>query len=284
MKPYTDDRWEFVGNTLITATAVRLTSDHQSQAGAIWSKIPCNLHNWEMHIHFKVHGSGSELYGDGFAIWYTRDRMTLGPVFGSIDKFVGLAIFFDTYANQNGPHNHGHPYVSAMVNNGSLSYDHDRDGTHTELDGCDAAFRKARHETFAAIRYQDYKLTVSLDLEGNNQWKSCFSVDGIRLPTGFYFGASAATGDLSDNHDIITIKVYDLDEGKTPDDDLREVVPSASVFAAPRDHVDDPKLSRLTGWKYVGVVLLVVLGLCVCSMVAYIIYTKNQEQSRKRFY
>jgi len=28
-----------------------------------------------------------------------------GPVFGNKDYFVGLAIFLDTYANQNGPHN-----------------------------------------------------------------------------------------------------------------------------------------------------------------------------------
>ena len=27
-----------------------------------------------------------------------------------------------------------------MVNNGSLHYDHDKDGTHTELAGCEANF------------------------------------------------------------------------------------------------------------------------------------------------
>jgi mannose-binding lectin 2 len=26
-----------------------------------------------MHVHFKVHGIGKELFGDGFAIWYVRD-------------------------------------------------------------------------------------------------------------------------------------------------------------------------------------------------------------------
>ena len=57
---------------------------------------------------------------------------------------------------------HGHPYVSAMVNNGSYSYDHDRDGTHTELAGCESQFRKAKHETYIAIRYERDKLTVSV--------------------------------------------------------------------------------------------------------------------------
>ncbi len=39
------------------------------------------------------------------AIWFTKDRMTPGPVFGSKDYFVGLAIILDTYSNHNGPHN-----------------------------------------------------------------------------------------------------------------------------------------------------------------------------------
>lgn len=35
------------------------------------------------------------------------------------------------------------------------------------------------------------------DLEDKNEWKSCIDITGVRLPTGYYFGASAGTGDLS---------------------------------------------------------------------------------------
>ena len=49
-----------------------------------------------------------------------------------------------------------------MVNNGSLMYDHDRDGTHTELAGCESSFRNVKHETYIAIRYERNKLTVSV--------------------------------------------------------------------------------------------------------------------------
>ena len=35
--------------------------------------------------------------------------------------------------------------------------------------------------------------------------------DGIKLPTGYYFGVTAATGDLTDTHDVITVKTYELD-------------------------------------------------------------------------
>lgn len=66
---------------------------------------PCMTQNWEVNINFKVSGKGKELFGDGFAIWYARDRLVPGPVFGSKDNFMGLAIILDTYSNHNGPHN-----------------------------------------------------------------------------------------------------------------------------------------------------------------------------------
>ena len=48
-----------------------------------------------------------------------------------------------------------------MINNGSLHYDHDRDGTHTELAGCESKIRASPHETYVAIRYEKNKLSVS---------------------------------------------------------------------------------------------------------------------------
>lgn len=36
-----------------------------------------------------------------------------------------------------------------------------------------------------------------MDIENKNAWKECFSVDNVKLPTRYYFGFSAATGDLS---------------------------------------------------------------------------------------
>ena len=34
------------------------------------------------------------------------------------------------------PLQHEHPYISAQVNNGSVAYDHDSDGTHSQVSGC----------------------------------------------------------------------------------------------------------------------------------------------------
>ncbi|KAG8040183.1 hypothetical protein G9C98_000753 [Cotesia typhae] len=194
VKPYqgmgmTIPYWDFLGSTMVTKNYIRLTPDLQSR----------------------------DLFGDGFAIWYAKDRMASGPVFGNKDFFHGLAVILDTYSNHNGPHNHQHPYISAMINNGSLHYDHDRDGTHTQLAGCEAKF-------------------LSTDISNKAAWQECFKVNGIKLPTGYYFGISATTGDLSDHHDILSVKLYELDlpDSLKDTEDRSNIIPSATFFESPR--------------------------------------------------
>lgn len=41
------------------------------------------------------------------------------------------------------------------------------------------------------------ELQIMVDVDDRNDWKECVDIGGVRLPTGYYFGASAATGDLS---------------------------------------------------------------------------------------
>lgn len=49
-----------------------------------------------------------------------------------------------------------------MINNGTMHYDHDRDGTHTQLAGCEAKFRNLNYDTHVAIRYENDVLTGML--------------------------------------------------------------------------------------------------------------------------
>ncbi|CAL9707483.1 unnamed protein product [Knipowitschia caucasica] len=87
-KPYqgVGGQWDFWGSTLVTSSYVRLTPDERSKQGSIWNTVPCYLKDWEMHVQFKIHGSGKKnLHGDGIAIWYTRDR--LHPELDNMHKF-----------------------------------------------------------------------------------------------------------------------------------------------------------------------------------------------------
>uniref|UniRef100_A0A8I5ZUM0 Lectin, mannose-binding 2 n=1 Tax=Rattus norvegicus TaxID=10116 RepID=A0A8I5ZUM0_RAT len=253
--------WDFQGSTMLTSQYVRLTPDERSKEGSIWNHQPCFLKDWEMHVHFKVHGTGKKnLHGDGIALWYTRDR---------------LRVF---------------PYISVMVNNGSLSYDHSKDGRWSELAGCTADFRNRDHDTFLAVRYSRGRLTVMTDLEDKNEWKNCIDVTGVRLPTGYYFGASAGTGDLSDNHDLISIKLFQLTVERTPEEesiDWTKIEPGVNFLKSPKDNVDDPtgnfRGGPLTGWRVFLLLLCALLGIIVCAVVGAVVFQKRQERN-KRFY
>jgi mannose-binding lectin 2 len=283
--------WNIIGSTMVSSQQIRLTPDLQSRKGAIWNSVPCYSRDWELHVVFQVHGATGTLFGDGMALWYVQEPNVIGDVFGSKDNFRGLAIFLDTYSNHNGPHSHSHPYISAMVSNGTLAYDHDRDGTHTQLGGehtgCEAKFRNKEHDTQMLIRYVGDTLSIFTDVSGAGTWKECMSVAGVHLPTGMYFGISAATGDLSDNHDIVAVRMYEQEYARAErfgEVNHAQIEPSADNVAAPRDHVDAPRPSKL-GW--IGTTLLVIIGIVVIVLglgFGVLFLQKRQERSRKRFY
>lgn len=52
-----------------------------------------------------------------------------------------------------------------MINNGTLHYDHDRDGTHTQLAGCEAKFRNLDHDTHVSIKYERDVLTGKFSMK-----------------------------------------------------------------------------------------------------------------------
>ena len=119
-------------------------------------------------------------------------------------------------------------------------------------------------------------------MENKAAWKECFSVRGIRLPTGYYFGITAATGDLSDIHDVLSVRLYELDvpndvskmmpfskffallsiffycglvlQGKD-NEDRSQIVPQASYFEPPRGKDWSLCEVLLLFWIVVGVIL-----------------------------
>ncbi|KAL9603884.1 MAG: hypothetical protein Q9219_000822, partial [cf. Caloplaca sp. 3 TL-2023] len=215
--------YEFGGDTIIRADQekldryVRLTSDRPSQEGWLFSRLPLTATNWEaknghrpkldvqIEVEFKIHGQGS-LHGDGMAIWLTKQRGQTGPVFGSVDRFEGLGVFIDTYKNQRP--GVVFPYVMAMMGNASVSYDKDHDGKDNEIAGCSArGIRDAPVPTkIRLVYFAEKSLTVSLQYKADNEWTDCFETGPLVLPSVAYLGFSAETGELSDNHDIISIE------------------------------------------------------------------------------
>lgn len=291
LKPYSGNgmsipMWDFRDNVMITNNFIRLTQDHQGKRGSLWNRIPCFLRDWEFRIHFKVHGGGRSLAADGVAIWYTKQRMEPGPVFGSRDKFMGLGLFLDTY--KNGPQAVTFPFITGMINNGSIAYDHQNDGRQDSIGSCLATFRNKDYDTYIILRYVQQELKVSIDIDDSGVWKECFRVSGVILPTGYFLGVSAATGDLADNHDIISMKMYEVEVKREPGDDGKElmnVMPHLKFSDVLNNVTEDAhRNASMSGFKLFLLAFCGFLGLGVCIVVGFMIFQKHQEKSRKRFY
>ncbi|EIM80757.1 uncharacterized protein STEHIDRAFT_150447 [Stereum hirsutum FP-91666 SS1] len=200
--------WDFGADAYVnTNKHVRLTRNKQSLMGWLWSRLPITASNYIIEIEFKISGESTHLFGDGMAIWLTKDRAQPGPIFGSIDKFNGLAIFLDTYAN--GRHNYDFPRIVAMMGDGQTSYDQAHDGDETNIAACSAKYRRTNVATKLKITYaKDSVLDVKIQYQGWDQWDDCFTVKGVSIPANPYLGFSAMTGDVSDAHDIISVSSY----------------------------------------------------------------------------
>ena len=176
--------------------SIRLTEDEPAKKGSLWTKDAlANLGDeWAVEVEYSVTGKGSEYFGDGFAFWITRQKPRAeggGDVFGSQDRWHGLGVFFDTFDNGN-RNRQTHPHVTAMMNDGTLSYTNGDIGTQGGIPSCHANFR--RHEgdsggkTWFRIHYHDSK-RVDVWLRGGKEedWSRCAEITGADLSGGAYF-------------------------------------------------------------------------------------------------
>ncbi|XP_073964848.1 LOW QUALITY PROTEIN: lectin, mannose binding protein ergic53 [Choristoneura fumiferana] len=202
--------WEYGGNAIASGESVRLAPSLRSQKGAIWTRQPINFDWWEVDVMFKVTGRG-RIGADGLAFWYTSARGEYtGEVFGSSDRWNGLAIIFDSFDNDN---KHNNPYIMAVLNDGTKVFDHKSDGSQQMLSGCLRDFRNKPFPTRARIEYYLNTLTVSFHNGMTNNeadYELCFRAENVVLPRGGHFGLSAATGGLADDHDVVHLLTTSL--------------------------------------------------------------------------
>lgn len=254
---------------------IRLTSDRPSQMGWLFSRVPLTATNWEITVEFKMHGK-NQLYGDGFAMWLTKERAQPGPVFGHADNFEGLGIFFDTYKN----HRPGvvFPYVMAMVGDGKTTYDKANDGKENEFAGCSArGLRTATVPTkFRLTYFQDKSLKLELQYKAEDEWTLCFETDQPpAVPSVTYLGFSAETGELSDNHDIVSIDAKNLYISSTPS-------PGKTTPGGKGRKPSTPKKSSGSWLGFFFKIMLVglVLG---GAYVGWTVYRTNSSKRNHRF-
>lgn len=198
-------------DAIASSENVRVAPSLRSQKGAIWTKQKTTFDWWEIDISFRISGRG-RVGADGLAFWFTSEKGDYnGNVFGSSDRWNGLGIFFDSFDNDN---KHNNPYIYGVINDGTKNFDHQNDGGSQSLAGCVRDFRNKPYPTRARIEYYQNTLTVLFNngMTNNEQeYEMCFRAENVHLPKYGYFGLSAATGGLADDHDVfhfLTTSLY----------------------------------------------------------------------------
>ncbi|KAL7418348.1 hypothetical protein Q5752_006806 [Cryptotrichosporon argae] len=296
--PYVDSDlqnrwWDFGADAVVnTNKHVRLTQDKPSQTGWLWSRMPLTVSNWQIDFEFKVDGKAHNVFGDGFALWLTKDRAKVGPVFGSVDYFTGLGIFFDTYANSR--HAYSWPRVTAMLGDGKTSYDHDHDNAANEIAGCSEHFRRRDVATKARLTYIKGKmLQLKLHTKKWDEWVTCFEIEAD-LPDNPYLGFSALTGDVSDNHDIVSISTYSATLSKEFRNTGKQSPMAADAVGSGKGRRGRGRAAAAkakaasgsggAGWFLFMLKVIGVLAFLAFAFAAYRTYAASQKKSRPAYY
>lgn len=128
--------------------------------------------------------------------------------------------------------------------------------------------------------FQDKSLTLDLQYKTEDSWTNCFTLNAdeanIAIPSVAYLGLSAETGELSDNHDVISLKAENLyslnrNSGSRGSDSSRGRNRGGSGSKAPKE-------SGSWTWFLFKVVLF--FGVIVGGYFGYTIYRTKARSSR----
>ncbi|XP_063933448.1 vesicular integral-membrane protein VIP36-like isoform X2 [Zophobas morio] len=286
-KPYIGARlsipgWFISGSTKVTRTHILLTPDQRSKVGHLWNIYPNQSPSWIVKFEFMVDGSSPRSYADGFAFWYTKEKNVVGRVFGSKNYFTGLGVFLDTY-NNNPSSSVLFPYLSSWINDGSISYEHSSDGPVNERSGCHLPVFGKKTLTELKISYVDRVLRVEHKNGDHDDYKLCVYEKDVELPTGYFFGFSAATGDVTAEHYILRVATYEVVSNKaSPIPPLQKVKPGVIMLEPELESNIFLKILRHI-WGLTKIIFLLGALLVACFLAIYVIRMKVQERNAARF-
>jgi len=209
--------WRDSGATKINSNFVRLTPDRQSKKGALWSRKPLGVSSFSTILKFRISGQGKAFFGDGIGFWIVHQGYyTEGDLHGFQERFIGVGIIFDTFKNTENLA--AHRDVTVLVNDGEKTWDM----MTAEVKGCNtnvryhnerADFHVQNSASKAKVTLtEDNTLTIAIDAKNSGEWQECVVIRALPLPPNWaenaYIGLTATTGQLADNHDIISLSTY----------------------------------------------------------------------------
>eukprot|EP00596_Hydrurales_sp_CCMP1899_P007064 CAMPEP_0119038746 /NCGR_PEP_ID=MMETSP1177-20130426/7849_1 /TAXON_ID=2985 /ORGANISM="Ochromonas sp, Strain CCMP1899" /LENGTH=382 /DNA_ID=CAMNT_0007001727 /DNA_START=180 /DNA_END=1329 /DNA_ORIENTATION=- len=239
--------WRSGGSTVINNNFVRLTPDQQSKKGALWTREPLGINSFSSIIKFRISGKGKDFFGDGIALWFVQQGFyNEGEVHGFQEQYVGVGIVFDTFKNTEDPASHRD--VTILINDGEKTWKtmvEDVQGCNMmglRYDNKRGDFKVSDYSQ-AKIVITDKKLSVLVDPQGDEEWKPCVEIDDVKLPEEWlsdaYIGITASTGQLSDNHDVISLVTYEDEHVMDQTEEKKRTIKADKFQIAPDINLDD---------------------------------------------
>jgi lectin, mannose-binding 2 len=158
----------------------------------------------------------------------------------------------------------------AMIGDGQTEYDLDNDGKRNEIAGCEAdIINGARNKNIATkariTYYKNTYLEVKLQYKAWDQWEPCFTIPNATIPSVAYLGFTALTGEVSDNHDIISVTTNNI------------------VSVPPRSYKASVRQQDTTSSWFGLLFVLKLIATFAFLGVLVLIYRMYKNQSNKRF-
>eukprot|EP00752_Nemacystus_decipiens_P005062 g4596.t1 len=236
--------FEKTGATNIMQSFVRMTPDKTNEVGTLWSRSTLGSSDMSLEWKFRISGNEPTNYGDTIALIISPMKFKAGQVgrfFGIDENFTGMAIIVNTNRQllskdkKPGEPAGRHRDVAIVANNGTRSYA-DLIGS---LEGCSANVRfDERRDDFNVMQSTRIRMklsgnTVALEVDARNvgRWRRCATIAHLDMPQDWAqkcnVGIIAQTSDKSNNHDLLSLRVYndavDAWEVDTYDEDEDEM-------------------------------------------------------------
>lgn len=235
--------WEIGADAVATAEFLRLTPNLPSRWGYAWNTVPNEHAWWEATLIFNIRSKSSP-GADGMGLWYV-ERPHKGPrqgtVMGMAANFHGLGIVLDSYDNDGNRDNPGIA-VLASLEAEPRTWDNEADFARTASLRCQYDFRRSSSGANELIvTYHENRLTVKVRQVQSRLETNCGEVANVVLPKGWFFGMTAVTGGVSDNHDVLQFLLRPLGEAAAA---------VAQSAGQPKfDHSNDQKEKTFWGTK-----------------------------------
>jgi len=249
--------WQQYGHAIPSEDQVRITPSLRSRSGSLWSKYETTFESWEAEIWLRISGK-SRIGADGMALWFTKDPGYSGKVFGAADGWNGLMVSLDSFDNNARQDN---PLVGVMINDGTQEYDHHDDGANQLAASCRRDYRNKVYPVKIKLIYRNNQLVVLYDqgLTDFDDYEVCATIKDVKLPKFGYFGISAATGGLADDHDVLKFLTSSLHEPSAEQSEAKIDTKQQEMFDKNKSEFDkarkeqDEKEGKNVGGEHIDV-------------------------------